>query len=288
MRASKRLMLLAIALWLGAVACHDLLFSSIRLRMALSPFGDAMAWLTRVASPCRLIIVGSSPAVFGLSAASLAKETGCRAVNLGLLNLHSLTSPYLVETLKHVRKGDIVVLVDRRWIDVPLDSDHCRDGPSVLCFGASLRVVPHLAEDLRVLGLLDDLRGPDGDLRKYPPLTGAIKPTPVRPLDEVPQRLQSLRRQAELIRAAGAWPVLAAAPMLVAEPSRSDQARALAAFDAEVRATLGEAVWVPALLETDPRLFSLEGQHSSAAGRDKWTAAVASALAAARAGSSPQ
>lgn len=266
------------ALWLGAVVAHGVIASSPWLRYAASP---ARQWLQAASvreAPCRVFLVGSSPVVFGLSAGTLSRSTGCSVVNASHTNIGTQVDQYLALTLKHVRPGDYVVLTDRRWTDLPLKPNTCADAPGWRCFLSSVRPVPYAMGDYKALTGSAYPRDERGDLIRFPPPASRFAALPAAPLNDVEYRLQRMSRQVAMIRQRGAHALLAAAPLLVEQAAQPAVQHEFLRFDQLVRSRIGPATWVPPLVETEVGLFVLDGQHASQRGRIAWTAQVEAAL----------
>lgn len=280
MRASSRVMSFAVALWMIAVLTHALVASSPSLRFWLSPGEQWLSKLNDSTAKCRIILIGSSPVVFGLSAADLQAATGCTTVNLALISIGNQLNTYLKRILQHVRAGDVVVLSDRLWTINNSEPSACADENEWLCFFSSIRFTPYSAEDFEVVFSERFPRNERGDLVNFPPLTTPPVRVSAEPLNDPSYRLRRIKRQAALINAHGAHALFAATPILVTDAARPAVEAEFLALGRQIRATIGDGVWIGPALETDPALFSLEGQHPSDAGRHRWTNQIKEALLA--------
>ena len=239
---------------------------------------DALANWSASQAKCRILLVGSSPVVFGQSAHEVQAATGCDTANLAALSVAHVLNVYLDNLLDHVRPGDIVVLSDRLWTQPQADTPPCEAGLSWRCLTPWFRLVPNLNEALVRLRGTAVRRDVKGDLLEFP----ALPPDPMRPLDrpldKMPFRLERIEAQVQAIRDRGARPVLAPTPLLARRQSLADVQRDLAAMETLVKARVGEGVWIAPLISTDLQAATIDGQHASAAGRRQWTALVATAL----------
>lgn len=279
MRASKWIALLAVALWISAVLAHAVAVSMPSLWLTSSQgYRILLQALNAAPGRCRIILVGSSPVVVGLSAATLQNATGCVTVNAGQNSVGHELNLYLDLVLARARPGDWVVLGDRQWTK-PLDRHHAceQDWPSE-CLNRLLRVAPYLNDDLgRFLGT-GFLRTPQGDLIEYPRIAPQRGIDQTIELNDIAYRLERIERQVQAIRAAGARPLLVAVPIFVPESARPRFERQLAMLSAEVQKAFGPEIWLAPGNYAEPALFSGDGAHLSEAGRRRWTAEVLRAL----------
>lgn len=278
MRASNRLLTLALLGWAAAVLVHATLASSAQVHFALSDAAEWIKYSTKNRSNCNIYIVGSSTVVFGLSAADTQAATGCTTVNTGLLGIGNLVTSHLELVLRHTKPGDIVVVSDRNWSDLAVEHSYCARQARFACFLTSLRIVPRLAEDANLVLEGNLPRSDQGDLLIFPPLAGEAIVMPNLRLADHAYRLQVMAVQAQKIRERGAVPILTTSPIFVAGADRDELLSQYTKFCAEVESTIGTGVWLDPLLLTDPNAFSLEGRHTSAAGRKAWTDQVVAAL----------
>lgn len=278
MRESNRLVILALLGWATAVLVHATLSSSAQVHFALSDAPDWIKYSAKNRNKCNIYIVGSSTVVFGLSAADIQAATGCATVNTGLLGIGNLVTSHLELVLQHTKPGDIVVVSDRNWSDLAVEHSYCAQQARIACFLTSLRFVPRLAEDANLVLEGNLQRSDQGDLLIFPPLAGEAILMPNRRLADFSYRLQVMAAQARKIRERGAIPILTTSPIFVASADRAELLRQYIKFCAEVESTVGAGVWLDPLLLTDPNAFSLEGRHTSAAGRKAWTDQVVAAL----------
>jgi len=81
------------------------------------------------------------------------------------------------------------------------------------------------------------------------------------------RRVQRIVRQARAIRARGAVPLLAPAPMLVSELASPHLDAQLAQLSDQVQQALGPGVWLALRLDSEVCYATLDGQHAWRAGR---------------------
>jgi hypothetical protein len=273
-------MAVAVALWLVAMLLHAVVASSLSLRLSASETDQRLQALDRTAGRCRIFLVGSSVVLMGLSATELEAATGCATVNAALLNISGQINEYLERILIHARPGDFVVLSDRSWTDMPLDIKKYTERPQWMSFLRSVSLAPHAMADLRVVSNSDMRRGTRGDNIEFTAVLGAPVLLYAAPLNDVPSRLQRISKQVQIIRASGARPILAATPVLVADSAKQDLESQFALLNQRVLATVGGDVWIGPMVETNHVYFAMEGQHSSEAGRRRWTQQIEAVILA--------
>ena len=273
-------MALAMALWLAAVLLHAVVASSLPLRLAASATDQRLQALDKTAGRCRIFLVGSSVVLMGLSATELEAATGCAAVNAALLNISGQINEYLERILVHARPGDFVVLSDRSWTDMPLDKKKYAERPRWVSYLTSVSLAPHAMADLRIVSNSDLRRSTRGDNLEFTALPGTPMLRFAAALDELPFRLVRISHQVQIIRASGARPILAATPILVAGSAKQVLEAQFALLNERVLATVGDDVWIGPIVETNLVYFAMEGQHSSEAGRRRWTKQIESVILA--------
>jgi hypothetical protein len=278
MRGYKHLAAIALTGWLAAVLLHAWSSNSLELRLYAADTREALDTLDRSNAPCRVLIVGSSPAVFGISAATINERTGCAVANLGLLDVGALLDNYLRTIIERVRPGDVVLLTDRRWTEQDLKLRICESNDDWRCYVWNLHLAPNFAERIRFLNGLNLMRDARGDLTEFPPMTVRLVRVASKPIGDIEDRLSLIARQSAEIRARGGCPVFAPVPIQIEPASRSALEDTYAKLGQSVSMTVGPGVWQQPLLETDSSLFVLEGQHTSESGRKRWTTSLLSAL----------
>lgn len=280
MRASKWIALLAVALWASAVLVHAVHFAVPSLWLSQSKGYRILQALDAAPGRCRIILVGSSPVVFGLSANILQKATGCATVNVGQIAVGHALNLYLESVLSRVRPGDWVVLADRQWEQRLDRRETCEYGWSLVCITKFLRMTPHLSEDLGRFDGFGFHRTRQGDLVEYPGMAPRLGTDQKVDVDETTCRLRRVEHQVQAIRAAGARPLLAPVPFLVPEYARPQVERQLAMLSAQVRKSVGAEIWLTPSVYSEAGLFTGDGEHLSEAGRRRWTAEVLQAIPA--------
>lgn len=269
-----------VALWALAVMVHALFLASPALWFRASRSAAILEQVVQAPARCRVLLLGSSPVIFGLSAAEIEAATGCTTGNVGMVAVNHVLNPYLDEVLQRARPGDVVVLSDKQWLKASAGRQACEDGPWLLCLAQSLHWVPNLREDLvrfRDMGLARSARG---DLLQFPPRVPNPGLRADAPLEHIAHRIERMADQVQRIRAHGARPVLAPPPIL-AEPAALAEVQARVARVSQLALErLGPGVWLPPLIHTDPALISLDSEHASLAGRARWTGQLQAALSA--------
>ena len=277
MRAFRHVTWLAALLWLAAVLAHFLFVSSPAAWFEASQVASVLQTMDRTPGRCRIILVGSSPVIFGLSADTLEQGTGCETVNAGQVAIGHVLNPYLALVLKQARPGDAVVLSDRQWTQVPVHPQACEDGHLIPCLLTSFRFVPNLNEDVVRLGGFGLRRNAQGDLLEFPPLGRQPSVVSDTDINDLPYRVQRIVKQVNAIKAAGARPLLVPAPMLVSQAAMPVLDARLQALSKQVLQAVGPGIWLAPQLDTEMRFTSLDGQHASDAGRQRWTEQVQAA-----------
>jgi hypothetical protein len=277
MRASDRLMCLAIALWLLGVLLSAGKAYSPELNFRLSGAQYWVGNLNQKPNACRIFLVGSSLVAVGLSAQQLERETGCAAVNAGQIDIADQINRHLEVVLDRIRPGDIVVLADKVWTDFGLDGKARAERSDLDYMLRAWSVAPNLLVHVKAALGIGTHRDKVGDYTFYPSHVSKVDPLQVRPLVRLSERVQVAAEQIRLIKRRGARPVLAGVPMLVRD---GDQAAARAQFArlaASIAVVPDLALWIAPMVLTDAGLFTI-GQHLSAEGRQVWTANVLHAL----------
>jgi hypothetical protein len=278
MRGYKRLAIVAVVIWLAAVLLRAGIASSFELRMQLDDSQRAQTLLAATGGRCRVLVIGSSPAIYGLSAAALSVGTQCSAANLALIDVSARVDDYLDRLLESVGPGDIVVFTDRRWTQNVDVQDACAPVWKGGCLMTGLKFAPYLLERLRLFMPDGVPRDASGDLVVHPPMTARLAVIGPLRIDRLDERVAIIDRQARAIRARGACPILASTPMLVTVSAQRPLAAAYAKLETQVSMQIYRANWLPPAIETSPVLFSLEGQHLSAKGRERWSEVVGRAI----------
>jgi hypothetical protein len=228
---------------------------------------------------CRVLIVGSSPAVFGLSAEQIRSETGCPSANLAGLSIGIQLTAYVQELSWRLRPGDYVVLSDWCWI---VDCGHY---PWARKFLHHLKVVPALGREIRTLFQAGDGRSPAGDLVTYQaPMQAELMGTAIR-VRATADAVALASVQLALITKSGAVPILAPPPFLVGLESQAEFRASLLPLSSAMQALVGKQRWIEPAPETDGTYF-VDGLHSSPSGRARWTRRVVDAIRASQEGGS--
>lgn len=267
----------AVLIWLAAVVTHAILvaYPATWYRFGIPA---RMHHVLSSAPGCRVLLVGSSPMIFGVSAAELQSATGCASVNLGALAVAHQLNDYLSDVLRLAQAGDIVVLSDRLWLTPGIQSQPCDDGPVWQCVLPRLTLVPNINEDWVLLRGFRLARSKQGDLLDFPMLPPERGSTTGSLAGNADYRIARLVAQVEAIRARGALPVLAAAPVLVTPQNRADVELAAQQLGLLVEQRYGPGVWLSPPIDTTVGGTTLDGQHATPLGRRRWTAMIVAAV----------
>lgn len=275
MRGSRIVLWTCVSLWLVAAAGVAAFKATDALRFLPPSLYARMPEPAGPGQPCRVLLVGSSPAVFGLSARQVQDATGCRSANLAGLSIGIQLTGYLETMAPRLRPGDVVVLSDWCWI---VD---CGRHPWPRKFVHHLKAVPSLGRVVREVMQWDDGRSEFGDLLNFqgaPPEDQARSEISIRPVADA---LRLVEYQKRLIEERGATAIFAPPPFLAHPAQARALARQLDSHSAALGAWAGRSRWVDPEALSDTSLF-VDEHHASPAGRDRWTGRVIGAVRAAR------
>jgi hypothetical protein len=287
MAVYKRLALTAIALWVVSTLVAAFVVSIEDRRRA--PLEVMLQDFDAVSGERRVLLVGSSNVVYGLSAGQLNELTGIPARNAGVIGVRRGFTDYFRIAMEHVRPNDVVVVSDPLWIFPGSGSQHygCKEPTGVSCILRNWKLAPALLN-------LVYRRGPD-PVQRWPetrtPAGDVVFPRNVERKGTLPvavtspaprfagKGLRIAKEQIELIRSRGACPVIAFPPMLVREDVRRDWEREFSRTkDAFKAAGLGDLLVGSMVIETNPDLFFNDAYHISPTGREIWTQMVFKSL----------
>lgn len=276
MRAFKKLLLAALLVWLSGIV---LVQASLYLPFRLWVGGDSN-WMRALdgRTGCRIYLIGSSAVLYGLSAEQIEEATGCGVINTALAGIGTQVTEYLVLVLKRVRPDDVVVLSDRDWLSQGGVEKRCHfEDPEMAWLSSLPRLVPNLRDLMgHTTGVVKTSRG---DLAVFPTYTGPrfhMSAKDVRIGFDC--RLKVLQHQLKIIAQAGAIPIIAPPPMLTTSKDMPELQAELQTLGRRLSSGMGSGSWIAPRIETDLRYFTLEGQHTSGEGRQRWTDDVVRAV----------
>lgn len=281
MRGYKKASYLAMAIWLTLILAHSAIHSTVSIILFNGGVLQKALAFQQTAAPCKIWLIGSSPVFFGLQASKIQATTHCMTINFGLNRTGGdLLDDYLQSLLPYIRSGDIVILCDRRWLDLSRPGDHSFKFHSIPRLFKNLSMVPNLRSDAGSLPFAKiEKRTEYGDLEIFPP--------PAKPFTSLdgtllfsPKNMGLMKNAQAVITAVGATALLVSPPTLLTEKTKQGIPPKLARIERQVATEMGAGVWLPPLLETDHSLFSTDSEHSSAEGRQRWTDYLTRALLA--------
>ncbi|MEI7681054.1 MAG: hypothetical protein WCK07_16750 [Betaproteobacteria bacterium] len=288
MRASKVIVIICIAFWVGAI------FSRMGIQYSAARENDLgyqkkLIFSDAIQKDGRIFIYGSSPVVKGLVANEIKRMTSLPTMNFARRGGRIGFDEYLTLMLEHVHQGDVVILSDPRWVDVVPPStfgffdleksksvfwegfmlfpqfgyviDYVRGNwrleNSQTGVGSKEQVVKKTEAERLVLNAWFVKGKPEGK-RLVPGFSNLSVPVVVRQVREIEAR--------------GACPVLLL-PMLLVD--RNSISKWQNEFDMLLenlkKSGIHDQVVQTTFLETDSRLFAGDTHHLSDLGGQKWT-----------------
>ena len=290
MHGFKRLTFAALLLWgcgmlVSAVIPWEIIAEGRSALATVSRIGEMAK--TEGGAP-RILLIGSSPVVLGLSAKEIADATGVPTFNLAVPGVLPFFPEYLDTAAAFVRPDDIVVISDPNWLargNATLTKG-CVGSFSLSCAVWGPRPLPHLIEFARVLfgtwptkntAIVRNAIGDAVAVRSF----NAAETIPTLPFAGrfADQVAVELRKTVENFRARGACPLITLGPIFVDADEQEQWRREQNATEARV-AKLGLALSVitDGAVNTDRSLFLDSYEHPTAAERAIWTERVISRL----------
>jgi hypothetical protein len=231
----------------------------------------------------RIVLIGSSPVILGLSAEQIETATGIPTRNLALDASRAVFADYAAMVIEHARPGDVFVIADPNLrkppqMQLPL---RCVREFGLDCIRGQNGLSPHIIQDSLVLftdrsfGDEPVPRTAKGDLtyskpqKTFPPAFQG--PFPKNGAD-------NMAKLAKDVRGRGACPIFVLTPLL---PKPEQISLWQAEFDklwhAIDEAGLHDVVVEDSPLWSDPVLFHHD-EHPSERGREVWSASVIAKL----------
>jgi hypothetical protein len=285
MRGSKRITLLAVGLWLMSCIVGSLFPWEVvyRARMGLDEIYDVFAVADQIKGQRRVLLVGSSPIVIGMSARQIEQRTGLPTFNVGINDAAEFFDDYMSRILPHVRKGDIVVVSDPRWLDPSRAklAPGCTEKVAGNCLGWWFNALPHLSLVSRflfdfhhVIGakVIDRDAHGDNDAMDPTRLHKAVDTMP--PLNKMIAALD-IKQMAQIIdefHRHEACPLLAVGPVYVNEREKALWNSQVTSLQSAVsKSGYGRFLLADDVLQTDRANFLDSYEHPSPLERDSWT-----------------
>jgi len=291
MHASKRITFLAAGLWLAACLVGSIFPWDVvdRARLGMDEVHSVLSMADQTKAAERIFLVGSSPIVLGISAKEIERRTGVPTFNIGINDSAEFFDDYMGRILPHIRKGDIVVVSDPRWLD-PLRlklAPGCTERLAGNCLGWWFGTLPHLSLAGRfILGLHQSIgptridRDAHGDndaldpSRSHKPFDTMRPPAQIATADvkQMTQIVDELRRH-------DACPLLALGPVFVSEREEMSWNSQIGALQSAMsKSGYGRFLLADDVFKTDPADFLNSYEHPSAVGRRNWTNQVIARL----------
>jgi hypothetical protein len=294
MRDYRRFTFAALTLLVGSVA---LLAGSIALRQSIPDeyIGAQRAYLAEherllaefdsLKTSQRIVLIGSSPVIMGLSAQQIETATGIPTRNLAMDASRAVFEDYAATVVAHIRPGDVAIIANpnlRKLPEMQLPL-RCVTHFGFECIRKQSGFSPHLMQDALVLftnrsfgdeTLTRTTRGDFAFLeqRKFktisPKFNGSF---PKNGVDDIAKLAMQVRRR-------GGCPIFVLTPLL----PRSDE---IALWQNEFtglwreidNAGLHDIVVEDSPLWSDPTLFHHD-EHMSERGRDVWSQKIIAKL----------
>ncbi len=243
-----------------------------------------LAELDGVKDQPRIVLVGSSNVVLGLSADRMTLATGIPTRNAAVYAGRHGFREYFRLVMDRIRPKDVVIVSPPIGFgfDVGSRPFGCSDPSGLDCVMYNWKAAPRLVEFSQRFVLVSPFpfeRNAKGDVvfskrGAFPVPEKGRKPT----FSEDSVRV--VREQVDMIRARGGCPVIAFPPQLVREDKlaewQEEFARAKAALHG---AGLEDFVVDAMMIQTDPRIFFYDVHHMNPEGREIWTKLVLDDLA---------
>jgi hypothetical protein len=284
MRASKRITLLAIGLWLvscviGSVFPWEVIDGA---RNGMDTAHNVLLAADRAEGTGRILLLGSSPVVLGISAKEIERRTGMPTFNIGVSDAAEFFDDYMSRVLPYIRKGDVVIVSDPRWLDPTRQklSPGCTEQIAGNCLGWRFAALPHLSLAGRFvmnlhqpIGIVPADRDARGDNTAMDP--GRLH-KPVRTMPP-PDRIAALdvRQMAGIVdelHRHDACPLLALGPVFVSESEQAAWDSQVSSLQSAVfKSGYGRFLLSDDVLRTDRADFLDSYEHPSALGRSDWT-----------------
>ena len=292
MRNRRRLTLVSLGLLAGVAV---LLAASIAIRQLIPHeyIGAQRAYLSAVERQLaaldsdttgkRILLVGSSPVIMGLSAEQIENATHVPTRNLAMDSARAVFSDYAAMVFEHIRPGDVLVIADPNLrkspqMQLPLS---CVRHFEFNCIRKQTGFKPHIVEDFLVLftdrsfGDEKLTRTPRGDLI----FENSPKPFAAKFQGSFPSNgPDNMVKLASDVRQRGGCPIFVLAPLLPRPEEIPLWRNEFAKFwRAIIKAGLHDIVVDDLPLWNDPALFHHD-EHPSERGRVIWSRSVIAKL----------
>jgi hypothetical protein len=278
MGAYKRLILTSAVLWAISTLIAAYIVALADTRVA--ELEHALHELDSVKGERRVVLVGSSNVLLGLSASQLKELSGLPGQNVAAYAARPSFREYFRKVMQRIRPNDVVIVSPPMGVIMEAGTQPfgCDDPMALPCLAHHWTAVPRLLSSLnpRNPGLVwPEGRNAEGDVI-FAQGKGRAATAKSMPLPRFSEDAAAIvTEQVEMIRARGACPVIALSPQLVVEGERTRWDREFArAIDALKAAGVHDTVVGTMLVTTDPQRFMNDEGHPSMLGREEWTRMV--------------
>lgn len=216
-----------------------------------------------------LLIYGSSAVAMGLSAKEISERTGKQAFNVATMQRGGQLGRVIEMLGEGGGRGRVIVLSDRRYrrTDVAPGSDPSKWRRILDEFS----LVPNVRGVFHRWGIRDAV----GDFASYPKIVFRVGDTEPQPR-YTDAHAAVVREHVLAAKREGMCPIVSFVPVLVQEGHVDAYVQATKELVARLDAMgIAQHVVAAPMVETDRSLF-VDASHMSAAGRRKWTHALAS------------
>ena len=291
MRASKRITLLALSLWLtscliGSIFPWDVVNQA---RDGMEQVRGVLLMADQTTAAGRIFLVGSSPTIIGISAKEIERQTGIPAFNIGVTDSAEFFDDYIGRILPHIRKGDIVVLSDPRWLDPSRRklAPGCTERIATNCLGWWVGALPHLSlvtrfifglhQSIEIARIERDAHG-DYDVLDLSRLKKSVD-TMLPPERIAVVDVKQMAGIIDEFRRYDACPLLALGPVFISERDEVEWSSQVNSLQGAVfKAGYGRFLLADQVLQQDRANFLDSYEHPSAQERRNWTDRIISRL----------
>lgn len=284
MRASKRITLLAVGLWLVSCLVGSIFPWEVvdRARLGMDEVHGVLSMADQMTEAGRIFLVGSSPTVLGISAKEIERRTGMPTFNIGISDSAEFFDDYMGRILPHIRKGDVVVVSDPRWLDPSRQklAPGCTERIAGDCLGWWFGALPHLSlagrfifglhQSIGITRIDRDAHGDNDSLdpsRLHKPVDPMPPPERIAAVD-----VKQMTRIVDELRRHDACPLLALGPVFVSEREEMSWSSQISSLQSAMsKSGYGRFLLADDVFKTDRANFLDSYEHPSAVERSSWT-----------------
>jgi len=295
MHAFKPITIAALWTWitmfvLGAILPWE---TAADFRTFISSYFKQLEKMDAIHAPRRILLMGSSPIIMGLSAAQIQENTAIPTYNIGIFGSRTFFDDYFQTTLQHVKPGDIVVVSDPRLINdvYKTQTIHCLQNLDISCLQFTPHLLPKLYDAVKILmpeeskPTIDYIRQ-DSHGDYSPSLNrGVMARAPTFPRkfsshfsNNTIEKIAQIVRD---VRARGGCPIVMFIPFYIVNSEQP-------LWDSEFKKLwqrlddlkIGDFVFERSPVTTSNAIFGIANEHLNEEGRRDWTQAFIDALRA--------